>query len=192
MLQNIAVKQRRGVTRQMLQLGTLVMGIAMLCHAAEHGVLTGTVVDVGSATKTVVVKTADGTEHSLQFAGHTTVHGTKEAARGTGDAFHGLEKGNKVVVHYTAEGGKETADEVGKVGDDGLKAAKVTVTHFDKGAKTVAVKTADGTKETFVVTGRAGEEIGKGVAKGSEDAAKGTIYFTEKSGQKIAHFFERM
>src|SRR5262249_13161962 len=147
MLQNkIVVELRRPVTPSVLKLGAVMIGIATLCgplHAVEqrnHGVLVGTVVDVGSATKTVVVKTADGTEHTLLFAGHTSVHGAKDVARGTDAGFHGLEKGSKVVVHYTAEGGKETADEVDRIGDDSFKAAKVTVTHFDKGAKTVSVK----------------------------------------------------
>jgi len=57
------------------------------------------------------------------------------------------------MAHYTAEGGKETADEVDRIGDDGLRAVKVTATHLDRGAKTVSVKTADGAKETFRVTG---------------------------------------
>jgi hypothetical protein len=95
------------------------------------------------------------------------------------------------VVHYTAEGGKETADEVDRIGDDGLRAVKVTAPHLDRGAKTVSVKTADGAKETFPVTGRAAEEIGKGVAKPTEDTAKETVYFTDEAGHKVVHFFER-
>jgi len=107
----------------------------------RHGVLVSTVLDVGSAAKTVVVKTADGTEYTLLFVGHTAVHGSKDVARGTADAFHGLEKGRKVVVHDTAEGGKDTADEVDRIGDDDLRTVK-TATHLDRGAKTVSVKTA--------------------------------------------------
>jgi hypothetical protein len=40
------------------------------------------------------------------------------------------------------------------------------------------------------VTGRAAEEIGKEVAKGGKDAAKGTAYVTEEAGHKVVHFFE--
>src|SRR5690349_14449224 len=129
-----------------LKSGAFLLGIATLClqipgAEKQHGVLTGTVTDIGSGSKTIVVKTASGVEHSLAFTGHTMVHGAKDMTSGTVDASHGLKKGSQVVVHYTAEGGKETADEVGKLGDDGLKASKVTVTHMDKAAKTISVKT---------------------------------------------------
>jgi hypothetical protein len=175
------------------KLGAAALAIAALCAPIQalekkHGVLVGVVTDVGHGTKTVAVKTADGTEHTFIFVGRTTVHG---AAIGGEDAFKGLEKGSKVVVHYTAEGGKETADEVDKIGDDGLKAVKVTAVHVGKGGKFVTAETADGAKETFKVTGRASEEIGKGVGKGSEDAAKGTVYVTDEAGHRVVHFFER-
>jgi hypothetical protein len=180
----------------MLKGMAVLIGIAALCapiHAIErrHGVLTGAVIDVAAATKSVVVKTADGTEHAFVFTERTTVHGTKDVARGSADAFRGLEKGSKVIVHYTAEGGKDTADEVDKIGDDGLKAMKVTITHVGRGAKFITVKTADGAEESFRLTGRAAEEMGKGVAEGSEDVAKGTVYVTDEAGHKVVHFFER-
>ena len=176
-------------------LGTVVIAIAALCGTVQavekkHGVLVGAVIDVSAATKTVTVKAADGTEHALVFAGHTTVHGAKEVAKGGEDAFKGVEKGSKVVVHYTAEGGKETADEVDKIGDDGLKAVKVSAVHVGHGAKVISVETADGAKETYRLTGRAAEEVGKEVGKGGKEAAKGTAYVTEEAGHKVVHFFE--
>ena len=197
MLQNPMITQRaRAVTPLIPKLAVVLIGIGTLSYpvrASEyrHGVLVGIVMDVGSTTKTVAVKTADGTEHTFAYAEHTTVHGGKDIATGTDDAFHGLEKGSKVAVHYTAEGGKETADEVDKIGDDGLKAVKVTVTHVDRGGKYITVKTADGAKEGFKLTGRAAEEIGEGVEKGGEKAAKGTAYVTDEAGHKVVHFFER-
>jgi hypothetical protein len=197
MLQNKKIiERRRFSTLSLLKIAAKMMAIAMLCgpvHSMErrHGVLVGTVIDVRSAAKTAVVKTADGTEHTLLFTGHTAVHGSTDVARGTEDAFHGVEKGSKVAVHYTDEGGKETADEVDRIGDDSFKAVKVTAIHLDRGAKTTSVKTADGAVDTFRITGRASEEIGEGVAKGSEDTAKGIIYFTDEGGHKVVHFFER-
>jgi hypothetical protein len=192
----MSVERTRAATRSILKLGAVVMGIGMLCesiYAVEqrHGVLVGTVLKVDRGAKTLTVKAADGTEHTLQFAGDTAVHGAKDAARGTDDAFHGLEKGSKVAVHYTESGGKETAEEVDKIGEDGLKGAKVTVTHVDRAAKTVSVETADGTKETYRLTEHAADEVGDEVAKGSEHAARGTVYFSEEAGHKVVHFFER-
>ena len=101
-----------------------------------------------SATKTVVVKTADGTEHTIKVTGDTTVKGTKEG-------FDGLKEGTEVVARTTGKGVDETAVDVGKVGKDGLKSTKGTVEKFDKDTKTVVVKTADGTEKTFELTGKA-------------------------------------
>src|SRR5262249_24881553 len=153
MLRSKFVGQIRFAPPLIPKLLTILIGIATLCGpmpAVErrHSVLTGTVTDVGSAVKTVVVKTADGAEHTFVFAEHTTVHGAKDVGKGSADTFRGLEKGSKVVVHYTAEGGKETADELDKVGDDGLKAVKGTVTHVRRGGKFITVETADGAKES--------------------------------------------
>ncbi len=75
------------------------LALAPLSFAAD--VVTavhGTVTKVDSAAKTVAVKTADGTEHTLKFVGKTTVHGTEAGAK---DTFHGVKEGSEVVAHYT-------------------------------------------------------------------------------------------
>src|SRR6516225_4385571 len=140
-------------------------------------VVHGTVKKVDKASKTVVVKTADGTEHAIKVTDQATVHGTKEG-------FDGLKEGSEVVARSTAKGTEETADELGKVGKDGMKVSKGTVTKIDKDTKTVVVKSADGTEKTFDYTGHAAEDVGKGTEKG----AKVTVYYTEEAGKKIAHF----
>jgi len=162
---------------------------SFLCLAADDVVTAvhGTVTKVDEATKTVVVKTADGTEHTVHFVAKTTVHGTQVGAK---DTFKGVKEGSEVVVHYTAKGAEKTAVEVDHVGKDGLKATEGTVSAIDRGAKTIAVKTADGTVETFKMADHAAVDAGKGVGKGTEKAAKVTVYYTESAGKKIAHFFE--
>jgi hypothetical protein len=152
----------------------------------------GTISKLDSATKTIVVKTADGTEHTIKFIGTTTVHGAKATAMGAKDAFHGLTEGTEVVAHYTAKGTEKTAVEVDKVGKDGVKAVDGTVTHIDRGTKTLAVKTADGTEQTFKLTDHAVTDAGKDIGKGSEKTAKVTVYYTEDAGKKVAHFFEKI
>ena len=62
----------------------------------------GTVTKVGEGGKTVVVKTADGTEHAFDVAGHDT----EVAAKGIG---MGADKSGKVTVYYTEEAGKKVA-----------------------------------------------------------------------------------
>jgi hypothetical protein len=152
-------------------------------HAVE-----GTVKKLDSAGKTVVVETKDGTEHAFHYTSDVVVDGAQDTKKGAVDSAHGVTEGSKVVVHYTTVGGKDTAHEVDKVGDDGMKATDGTVSHVDKGAKTIAVKTADGTEETFHMTDRAAKDTGKDIGAGVEKSAKVTVYYTEKAGVKTAHF----
>jgi hypothetical protein len=159
-----------------------------LCLAAD--VVTavhGTVTKADAGAKTIVVKTKDGAEHTVHFVGKTTVHGTDAGAK---DAFKGLKEGSDVVVHYSVKGADETAVEVDRVGKDGLKEAKGTVSDIDRGGKKVAIKTADGTVQTFKLADHATVDAGKDIAKGSEKAAKVTVYYTEDAGKKVAHWFE--
>ena len=181
-----------GDIASILQLIGVVMGIAVLCGpiygiVRKHSVLVGVILDLDAGAKTVAIKTADGAKHTFLFVEHTAVHGTREVGSGTEYALHELEKGSKVVVHYTAVAGRDAADEIDKVGDDGLKVVKVTVKHVDRAAKTVAVETADGAKETYRLTTDAAAEMGKG----AEKTARGTAYITEEVGHKVVHFFER-
>lgn len=156
---------------------------AGICFAQDVvSVVHGTVTRVDNTTKTVVVKTADGTEHAIKISGDTTYKGTKEG-------FDGLKEGTEVVARTTGKGVEETGVEIGKVGKDSLKVTEGTVTKIDEGTKTVVVKTADGTEKTFEYTGNAGKDVGKAVGKGTEKTAKVTVYYTEEAGKKIAHFF---
>jgi len=156
----------------------------------------GTITKLDSATKTMVVKTKDGTEHTIKVADKTTVHGVKasvhETAMGAKDSFHGLTEGTEVVAHYTEKGTEKTAAEVDNVGKDGIKSVDGTITHIDRAGKTVAVKTADGTEETFKLSGHAADDAGKDIAKGTEKSAHVTVYYTEEAGKKTAHFFGKI
>jgi len=145
-----------------------------------------TVKAVDKGTKTVVVKTGEGTEHTFRFISRTVEHGAEATARGSKDAFEGMKEGDEVIVHYTVKGAVKTADEVDHIGKGGLKMTMVAVKAVDHGAKTVVVKTGEGAEETYHLTGRAVRETGKGLKEGG----KVTIYYTEEGGKKIAHFFK--
>ena len=174
--------------KQLLKTGTLVALPISLCFAAD--VVTavhGTVTKVDSGTKTIVVKTKEGTEHTLHFVGKTTVHGTDDAAK---DTFKGVKEGSEVVAHYTEKGTEKTAVEVDKVSKDGLKETEGTISAIDRGAKTIAVKTADGSVQAFKLADHATEDAGKDIAKGTEKTAKVTVFYTEEGGKKVVHWFE--
>jgi len=147
----------------------------------------GTVSKIDAGARTIVVKTKDGTEHTLHLAGKTAVHGTEAGAR---DTFKGVKEGSEVVAHYTTKGAEKTAVEVDHVGKDGLNATEGTVSEIDRGAKTIAVKTADGSVQSFEMADHATVDAGKEVGRATEKSAKVTVYYTQKAGRKIAHFFE--
>ena len=162
----------------------LVFALAITVCVAQDAVsvIHGTVKTVDKATKTVVVKTADGTEHTVKMTDQVTVHGTKEG-------IDGLAEGSQVVARYTVRGTEKTASDLGKVGGDGMKVTKGTITKIDKGAKTGVVKSADGTEKTFEYTDDSAKDMGMALGKGTEKGAKVTVCYTEETGKKIAHFF---
>jgi hypothetical protein len=143
-------------------------------------------------TKTIVVKAADGTEHTFHFVARTAVHGAEKAGVVTKESFHGLKEGSEVIVHYTAKGREETAEEVDHIGEGGLKATEGTVTHLGRATKTLTVKTADGTAEAFGLTDHAAEDAGRDISEGAEKSGKVTVYYTEHAGHKVAHFFTKV
>jgi hypothetical protein len=172
----------------------LVLGVMFLVVCSTAFGITavrGTVEKIDSAGKTVVVKAEDGTEHTFHFVGRTAVHGGEKAGAATKESFHGLKEGSDVVVHYTAKGTEETAEEVDHVGEGGLKTTEGTITHLDRGAKTVSVRTADGTEQSFRLTAHAADDAGKDISEGAEKSGKVTVYYTEQAGHKVAHFFSK-
>lgn len=167
-------------------------GAAALVAQDVVSAVSGTVKKVDAGTKTVVVKTADGTEHTFHFVERTSVQGADASAEGAKDAFHGVKEGSEVVVHYSKKGTEETAEEIDHVGKDGLKVTEGTVSKIDRGGKTLVVKTADGAEETFHLTDHAAKDAGKGIGEGAEKSGKVTVYYTEKAGRKVAHFFKAL
>ena len=120
----------------------------------------GTIDKIDSGTKIVVVKAADGTRRSLHLLDRTAVHGADLSAEGSKDSWRGLSEGGEVVAHYTKRGSENTAVEIDKVGQGGLKAARGSVAEIDRGGRKLVVDTGSGAKETFELTDHAGEDAG--------------------------------
>jgi hypothetical protein len=171
----------------------LAMSFAALSMFAADDVVTaveGTVKKVDAGTKTVVVKTADGTEHTVHFVAKTSVHGWEATEAGAKDGMHGVQEGSHVVVHYSVKGTRKTAEEMDRIGEGGLKVTEGTVSKIDRGAKTLGVKTADGVEATYRITDHAVVDAGKETGKGIEKASKVMVYYTEEGGKKVVHFFK--
>jgi hypothetical protein len=73
--------------------------------------VSGFVKHVDHDAKTMVVKTADGTEHTVKWTGDTAWEGNKDSGKG-------LKEGSKVSVKYTEKAGEKTAVGVKDVGKD--------------------------------------------------------------------------
>ena len=108
--------------------GVFVIAIAVAWQGAAaqdvvHAV-SGIVKHVDKDTKTVVVKAADGTEHTIKYTDQTVVRGAKDTGKdvekGADDTGKGVDKGSvdtylagkegsRVTVKYTEKGGEKTA-----------------------------------------------------------------------------------
>ena len=152
----------------------------------------GTITKIDHAAKTVGIKTADGTEHTMHLAGRTVVHGGQETLKGADAAANGLKEGSQVVVHSTKKGTEETAEEIDRVGDDGLKRTDGTVTSLDRKAHTMTIKSEDGTEQAYQLSKNAAEDAGKDTDDAAKKSAHVSVYYSEEAGHKVAHFFKTL
>jgi len=97
--------------------GLFVLAAAVAWQAAVaedvvHAV-SGIVKSVDKGTKTVVITSADGTDHAIKYTEQTTVKGVdatgKAVATGSVDTYLAAKQGAKVTVKYTEKGGEKTA-----------------------------------------------------------------------------------
>jgi hypothetical protein len=90
----------------------IVASQAAVAEDVVHAV-SGVVKSFDKGTKTMVVKTGDGTEHTIKWTDKTTVKGVdasgKAVAGASVDTYDGLKEGTKVSVKYTDKGGEKTA-----------------------------------------------------------------------------------
>ncbi|HEY6375466.1 MAG TPA: hypothetical protein VIX90_08065 [Edaphobacter sp.] len=97
--------------------GLFVLAVAISWQSASaqdvvHAV-SGMVKSIDKDSKTVIVKTADGTEHTIKYTDQTAVKGAKEtgkgAEKGSVDTYLGAKVGTNVTVKYTEKAGEKTA-----------------------------------------------------------------------------------
>jgi hypothetical protein len=179
---------------RIIGIAVLVCSLTSFAFSVEDVVTAthGTITKIDATAKTIAVKTADGTEHVFYWGKDTSVHGVRAADLAAKDSWHGLKEGSEVVAHSTQRGTKDTALEVDKVGDTGLKRTEGTVKEIDRGGKKLVIESADGSEHAFTLTGHAVTDSGKDLAAGAEKGTKVAVYSTEDAGRSIAHFFEKI
>jgi hypothetical protein len=157
--------------------------------------VTGELKKFDAASKTAVVKLADGTEEVFKVTEKTAVHGVEGGAKMA--ALAGKEGGH-FVVHYTVKGSEKVADSFKYIGDEVPRVAEGTIAGVDKAGHTIAVKTADGTVETYHLSKDCVLDTGKGIAEGSEavgktvkDGGSATVHYTTEGGKKVAHLVKQ-
>ena len=79
-----------------------------------------------------------------------------------------------------------------RLGGDGLKVSRGTVSDVDRDGKKISIKSADGTEQTFDLADNAAKDTGKDIGKGTDKTAKVTVYYTEDAGRKTAHFVKKV
>jgi hypothetical protein len=179
---------------RIIGIAVLVCSITIFALAVEDVVTAthGTISKIDKTAKTIAVKTADGAEHVFYWAKDTTVHGVDATDTAAKDSWHGLKEGSEVVAHSTMRGTQDTAVEVDKLGDAGLKRTEGTVKEIDRGGKKLVIESADGTEHAFTLTTHAAADGGKDVAAGTEKGTKVAVYSTEHAGKSVVHFFEKL
>jgi len=184
---------RRTMHTRIVGIVVLVCVITTLALAVEDVVTAthGTISKIDRAAKTIAIKTADGTEHVFYWAKDTSVHGLDATDMAAKDSWHGLKEGSEVVAHSTTRGAKDTAVEVDKVGDTGLKRTEGTVKEIDRGGKKLVIESADGTEHSFKLTTHAAADGAKDITAGTEKGTKVAVYSTERAGESVVHFFEK-
>jgi len=187
--------------RLSLSTGVLIGGVLLASAAASAGQqpppiggVTGTIALEGTVQKTyegantVAVKTVDGIEHLFHVSDRTVVHG---GAAGDDHPLHGIHDGSRVVVHYTTEGDHEIADEVDRVAADGLQAIEGVITNVVRHARTISIRLPDGSRQTLQLTERAASDVGRDLDAGALGTVTGVIYYDDRSGRRVAHYFKR-
>jgi len=92
--------------------GVVAIGMSQMAMADEvTHILKGVVKSVDKGAKTMVVKTADGTEQTIKWTDKTVTKGGK-------DVGEGVAEGTKVSVKYTEKAGEKTAVGVKDLGKD--------------------------------------------------------------------------
>jgi len=93
---------------------TLTIGLSnAIAQDDVFHIVKGVVKSVDKDTKTMVVKTADGAEHTIKYTDSTVVKGSKDAVKGTEtasvDTYLAAKTGTQVTVKYTEKAGEKTA-----------------------------------------------------------------------------------
>lgn len=152
--------------------------------------LEGTMKTFYKGLNAIIVTTMDGVEHTYEFSKRLIVHGGKSPGP---DALVGLNEGRMVVIHYTVQGTKQSAEEIDVLGDEGLKVTEGRVVRIDRGHKEITIRFDNGRTETLRLTDLAAAEAGKDIDKAAAGGGERVVvYYEDENGRKVAHYFKKV
>jgi arginine repressor len=165
---------------------------------AEHAIA-GEIKKVDHSAKTLLIRTAEGTEETVKYTERSAVHGLKDVARvADAGAKAGLE-GTSAVIRYTGQGADRTVVSVEHIPRHTLSLAKGTVLRIDKAGKFVVLKTEAGAEETFQIskdavvdTGHGVEAAGAATGRAIIQGAAVIVHYSESGSQKVAHLLKNL
>lgn len=169
--------------------GLALVGMVALGIARAHGQgppihgVTGTIATEATikaehkAANKIVVETKDGVEHVYDSVKSLVVHGGK-------DPLSDLKPGTTVIIHSTAS---NTAQEIDRVGDDGLSTTEGIATKIDRGKKEITIRYDDGKIEKLKLTDRAAADVGRNI----DENTRVVVYFSTEAGGKVTHYFKK-
>jgi hypothetical protein len=143
----------------------------------------------------------EGTTNAVYRAANAVIIATFDAVKFVGglfggkgsgiDPFDGLREGSTVIVQYSSATDEPSDVGATLVADEGPTAEGI-VTRIDRGRQDITVRFEKGRTETFQLAAR---QAAQAMAKRDQSAtppAVVTIYYSNPSGQKIAHFFTQV
>ena len=105
-------KRLKGLLSGLFALAVAITWQGASAQDVVHAV-SGIVKNIDRDSKTVVVKAADGTEHTIKYTDQTAVKDVKDTGKGiekgSVDTYLGTKVGTKVTIDYTEKAGEKTA-----------------------------------------------------------------------------------
>lgn len=169
------MKDHKSIVWKLERLGGAVLLVALVCltstvvsrvasaapNERESYQVLGTIENIDSATNTITVKLADGTDKTLQLAKRLMVNGREETRSRAESA---LTAQQRAVIYYTNKSGGETAVDLESLNHAMPRTVTGTLISADKDHKILVLRTGNGKEETFRVQNDAVIETGGGVA----------------------------
>jgi hypothetical protein len=171
----------------------------------QESAMVGQIRSVSPKGDQIVLRTADGKDHTVEVTSDTKVGSLHDGIVEIGKGAEAVAKvtakevkdGTMVAVHFTEKEGKMVASQVKRGAKAVVKESEVIVKKVDETGRKITVQTKDGAehvyevgKEATIATGNKIADIGKLTGAKISEGTKATIHFSDMQGQKVLHFFK--